>query len=541
MNKVILVNPAMSTLGYSVITPRWLFVIAQATPTELAGEPVLIDESLEEFDPQRVNPGDIVGIGISTGNCLAGYRILREAKSRGATVIMGGIHPTIFPDEPLEMGADAVVTGNGDIVWKRAVEDALSDKLQKQYQGGRVAGDDLLKARWDLLDPRQYMFPTVQTVAGCPENCSFCSVWVTDGRDPRQRLAEKIIEEVNELYGLGVRYVIFADDNFNPATLGRIAREPSPAKRKRLEQIREERLQFFDEYHRSVPPNLYAFTQMTTEVTSDPEYLSAMYHKMGIRAALVGIESFSEEGLRTANKQWNPAGRDMVETIQKIQDAGIVVLSSIICGLETDTVQTIRTMRKFALESCSVLAQFTFYHPYPGTKDFYEMVRDKQNCARPGFVPKHKLKLRDDRFWLKPQNEADLIDHPNINRDELLAENRKCWDAFYSVKEVVRRIARPPVRTWVLPGRFIYLLFCLAFRRIYGGQGMAADGVRTRRLGAVTRVMIRIGVRAYNRFFRKRLGIRVGHPWAQQDAGARVEASREAAGLISRGEPHEPV
>src|SRR5439155_12979341 len=104
------------------------------------------------------------------------------------------------------------------------------------------------------------------------------------------------IEESNELYQKRFRYTIFADDNFNPATLGRIAREPSPQKRKQLEQIREERLRFFDEYDRSVPDNLYAFTQMTTEVTTDAEYLSAMYHKARIRAALIGIESFSGKG-----------------------------------------------------------------------------------------------------------------------------------------------------------------------------------------------------------------------------------------------------
>src|SRR5579862_9621201 len=273
----------MSTLGYSVITPRWLFVLAQATPADIVGDPVIVDEAIAPFNPAIVNPGDIVGIGISTGNCLPGYRALREAKARGATVIVGGIHATIFPEEPLEMGADAVVTGNGDEIWPRVVQDALAGCLQKKYAGGRVAGSGLLKARWDLLDSKQYMFATIQTVAGCPENCSFCSVWVTDGRQPRQRLTAKIIEEANELYDRGFRYIIFADDNFNPATLGRIAREPSPQKRKELERIREERLRFFDEYHRSVPSNLYAFTQMTTEVISDPEYLSAMYSKMGIR------------------------------------------------------------------------------------------------------------------------------------------------------------------------------------------------------------------------------------------------------------------
>ncbi len=514
MPKVILVNPANSTLGYSVITPRWLFVIAQATPVELVGDPILVDEAIEKFDPSIVRPGDVVGIGISTGNCLAGYRILKEAKSNGATVIMGGVHPTIFPDEPLEMGADAVVTGNGDLIWSKVIKDALSHNLQRRYLGGRVPGDALLKARWDLLDPRQYTFPTIQTVAGCPENCSFCSVWVTDGRQPRQRLTNKIIEEVNELYDLGFRYIIFADDNFNPATLGRIAREPSPQKRNQLEQVREERLRFFDQYDRSVPPNLFAFTQMTTEVTTDEEYLSAMYHKARVRAALIGVESFSEEGLRSANKLWNPTGQKMVETIQRIQDAGILVLSSIICGLETDTVQTIRTMRKFALESGSVLAQFTVYNPYPGTKDFYEMTNDSKNRAKTNFVPKHETRITEGRFWLKPMKVVDLISHANISRDDLLAENKKCWDVFYSVKEVLRRVARGRLRRWSLAGKFTYLLLCVVFRRIYGGQGIAADGVRRKKLGILTKAMIRAGVVTYNHFFRMER-VSVSHPWAR--------------------------
>src|SRR5262249_31955797 len=153
-----------------------------------------------------------------------------EAKRRRATVVMGGVHPTVFPEEPLETGADAVVTGNGDLVWSRVVADALGCRLQKRYDGGRVPGDAMLKARWDLLDPTKYLFATVQTVAGCPESCSFCSVWVTEGRRPRMRVADRVIDEANELHRMGFRHIAFADDNFNPATLGRIAREPSPQK-----------------------------------------------------------------------------------------------------------------------------------------------------------------------------------------------------------------------------------------------------------------------------------------------------------------------
>src|SRR5260370_17721762 len=129
------------------------------------------------------------------------------------------------------MGAEDVVTGGGEVIWDKVIKDELRNRLQRKYEGGRVPGEAMLKARWDLLDPTKYVFPSVQTVAGCPENCSFCSVWVTDGRQPRQRLTDKIIEEVNELYGLGFRCIIFADDNFSPATRGRIAREPTDHKR----------------------------------------------------------------------------------------------------------------------------------------------------------------------------------------------------------------------------------------------------------------------------------------------------------------------
>ncbi|HZS44554.1 MAG TPA: radical SAM protein [Blastocatellia bacterium] len=503
MAKVILVNPSLSTVGYSFITPRWLYVLAQATPTDLVGDPVVIDESIESFNPEIINPGDIVGIGISSGNCNPGYRVLKEAKLRGAKVIMGGIHTTIFPEEPLGMGADAVVTGGGEMIWPGVIKDALQNRLQQKYVGGRVPGDAMLKARWDLLDPTRYLFPSVQTVAGCPENCSFCSVWVTEGRQPRMRLDDKIIEEVNELHQMGFRYIVFADDNFNPATLSRIAREPNPQKRRELEQVREKRLKFFEEYDRSVPKDMFAFAQMTTEATSDDEYLRAMNKQMRIRVALIGVESFSEEGLKSAGKEWNPIGQKMVEAIQKIQENGIFVLSSIICGLESDTVSTIRTMRQFANESGTMFAQFTVYNPYPGTKDFYEMMNDKKNLEKPGFVPKHKTQILSDQYWLTSLRPVDIIKHPNITGKELHDENKQCWDSFYSIRESISRTRHGTGKRWPLAGKFVYVLTCILFRRAYAGYGMAADAVRKTEMGFGTRMLIMLAVSFYNLFFRR--------------------------------------
>jgi len=400
MNKVVLVNPANTTVGYSVITQRWLYVLAGATPIDLVGDPVIIDEPVTRFNPDEIGPGDIVGVGIHTGNCRPGYRVVREAKKRGATVIVGGIHPTIFPYEPLQAGADAVVKGGGDLIWGNIIKDALDGRLQRVYDGGRVPGEQMVKARWDLLDPSKYLMGSIQTVAGCPENCSFCSVWVTEGRTPRLHLNDQIIEEANELHGLGFRYVFFADDNFNPATTGRIARETNSGTQKLLEKVREDRMRLFDEYDRLGPSSLYAFTQMTAEVISDDEYLDAMHDKMRVRGALIGVESFTEEGLKDANKMWNPVGQRMVGAIQKIQDHGIIVLASIINGLESDTVATLRTMREFAVASGTAFAQFPIYSVYPGTNDYHEMLRDLKNRDMPGYVPKHAAQFIRDKFWL---------------------------------------------------------------------------------------------------------------------------------------------
>ncbi|MCI0486360.1 MAG: radical SAM protein [Blastocatellia bacterium] len=532
MPKVILVNPALTTMGYSFIAPRWLFVLARATPVDLVGDPVIVDESITPFDPEILGRGDIVGIGISSGNCTAGYRVLKEAKAKGATVIMGGIHATIFPDEPLDMGADSVVTGNGDLIWREVIKDALDNRLQKKYAGGRVPGDSLLKARWDLIDPGKYMLASIQTVAGCPENCSFCSVWVTDGRRPRQRLTDKIIEEANELYDMGFRFIFFADDNFNPSTLGRIEREPSQQKKDEFERLREERLRLFDEYDRRVPKDLIAWTQMTSEVLSDPEYLSAMCKKMRIRAALVGVESFSQEGLETANKLWNPVGQKMIETIREIQENGIFVLSSIICGLESDSIQSIETMREFALESGAAMAQFTIYNPYPGTKDYHEMMADRKNLDRPGYVPKHKTEILHDRFWLTFQKPADIIKHPNMTREELIRENKRCWDAFYSSKEVFKRATRGIGKRWSPAARISYIMLCFIFKRIYSENGISADSVKRRKAGFITRFLVRIALGFYSRFFQKKKLRPKAPPIKSPSDGARLD---ESAALMSQG------
>jgi radical SAM superfamily enzyme YgiQ (UPF0313 family) len=126
MPRIHLVNPSSQSFGIAVITPRWLFVLAAATGTTW-GTPRVVDETLEPLDLDTIEAGDVVGIGIHTGNARRGYEIGCEVRRRGAYAVFGGIHATLFPEEVLELGgAHAVVKGDGDLIWPRVVADCLA-------------------------------------------------------------------------------------------------------------------------------------------------------------------------------------------------------------------------------------------------------------------------------------------------------------------------------------------------------------------------------------------------------------------------------
>jgi radical SAM superfamily enzyme YgiQ (UPF0313 family) len=236
--RVFLVNPSDVSFGIGVITPRWLYVLGAATPREF-GDPVIVDETLERIDLERIAPGDVVGIGIHTANALRGLEVGRLARERGAYVVFGGIHASLYPDEPHQLGgAHAVVKGDGDLVWGKAVRDCAAGNPERIYEGGRVSATEFVPARWDLMDPTSYMWASVQTVRGCAKHCSFCSVWRTDGQQPRQPSTDRVIEEIVQLRRLGYRFIALADDNFYPVTLGDIAKAEKQNNADRVAELR---------------------------------------------------------------------------------------------------------------------------------------------------------------------------------------------------------------------------------------------------------------------------------------------------------------
>jgi hypothetical protein len=468
--RVHLVNPSDVSFGTAVITPRWLYVLAHATPAEY-GDPTITDETLEPFDPTPLGPGDVVGIGIHTSNALRGYEIGQRVRERGAFVIFGGIHATLYPGEAHERGgAHAVVQGDGDLIWSKVLADCRNGSPEKIYNAGRVEGDAFVPARWDLLPPDRYMWGSVQTLRGCPKHCSFCSVWRTDGQKPRPRMNDAVVREIVELRRLGFRFILLADDNFYPVTLEDLRsaeRQRNVERLRQLEATRQGRFELMALLAK-LPDDLVFYTQITMEAAEDPAFLDAM-RRARIRGALVGVESVTPEGLKAVYKDFNASGTQLAERLSIFQQHGVHVLGSFIFGLPTDRPDTFEATASLAQLAGVAFAQFVMLTPFPGTVDFARWEQGLEAQQKVGDVPLA-------RYWLIPSHQRPKVyaSHPSMSAEEIRRGTQWTWDQFYSMKMIWAR--SKCVRS--LKSRLVFLMISKLYRQMYANTGIATDSAR---------------------------------------------------------------
>jgi radical SAM superfamily enzyme YgiQ (UPF0313 family) len=469
-----LINPSDVSFGIGVITPRWLYVLAQATPRRY-GDPVITDETLEPLDPAAISAGDIVGIGIHTGNALRGYQIGKLAREAGAKVVFGGIHATLFPEEAHQLGgAHAVVKGDGDIVWGTVLDDCAADRNQMVYDGGRVEPEHLLPARWDLMPQDRYMWASVQTVRGCPKHCSFCSVWKTDGQRPRQRASDGVIGEIVELRRRGFRFIALADDNFYPVTLTDLlmaSRRSDQSHFQTLSAIRAERFELMRRLA-ELPSDMVFFTQITMEAAEDPDFLDAM-KAAHIKGALVGVESVTPEGLKDVHKGFNEAGESLVDRLRAFKHHGVHVLGSFIFGLPSDRQSTFDATVDVAQRAGVTFAQFVMLTPFPGTTDFAAW--EKAMEGDPTRIAGTPL----TRHWLIPDGLRPKVytPHPQMSADDIRRGTQGAWDRFYSLPNIWERAKCVES----LKSRVAFVLVSKLYRQMYANTGIATDSARVGR------------------------------------------------------------
>ena len=381
--------------------------LAALTPSE-DYEVQIVDGNV---DPVDINAQvDLVAITLTTASAPEAYETADAFRERGIPVVMGGIHPTVMPDEAA-LHADAVVIGEAEPVWKEVLADAARGKLKSRYQQTgfcNLAG--LPIPRRGLLSAERYLCPnTVQTARGCPHACKFCSVSTVAGRGYRFRPIPDVIEELKGLRG----WVGLIDDN--------IAGKPSRAK---------------ELFEKMIPLKLKWVGQADLGIAKDPELLR-LAARSGCHALFMGIESINPENLRAAHKGPN-IGLDMSEAIRKIHRAGIGIIGSFVFGLDEDDSGVFAKTLAFAEQNKLVAAQFAVLTPFPGT----EMRRQLEKEGRI---------LSND--WDQYTMSSVVYQPPNHMSPKELADGRD-WvlRKFYSIPSILKRnmTLRRPLERYAL-------------------------------------------------------------------------------------------
>ena len=346
-------------MDVTLIVPRWsanslwgkvvfrfpylaLTTLAALTPGDVRVR--LIDENVERIDWKAIP--DLVGISLMTPLAPRGYGIADAYRKRGVPVVLGGIHPSMMPEEA-SAHADAVVVGEAEGLWPRVVEDVRQGELQPLYRSEDQSSlDKLPLPRRELLKRKAYFFVnTVQTTRGCPFDCEFCSVTQFYGHTYRLRPVEEVEREVRRLES---RFVFFVDDNI----VG------NKAYAKAL-------------FRRLIPYRLKWASQASITIARDQELLR-LARQSGCIGLFIGFESLSQKTLKKMGKTFNRvvSYRDM---IRRIHSHGIGIQGSFIFGSDGDTPSVFPEVVRFTEQTRLDAVLFSILTPFPGTRLYRKM------------------------------------------------------------------------------------------------------------------------------------------------------------------------
>jgi hypothetical protein len=150
--------------GYAFRVANYnLPLLAALTPPDV--EIHIIDECAE---PITFEEGyDLVGITVNTPLAPYSYELSTKFRERGSRVVLGGIHPSVLPEESLKH-ADAVVVGEAEPVWASLIRDFQEGHLQRLYRAPQARLETVPVPRWDLMQQGRYIINRSLTASrGC--------------------------------------------------------------------------------------------------------------------------------------------------------------------------------------------------------------------------------------------------------------------------------------------------------------------------------------------------------------------------------------
>jgi radical SAM superfamily enzyme YgiQ (UPF0313 family) len=356
----LLVNPVYSQTFWSfdkvlkmtgkkgLLPPLGLLTLASLLPNDWNLE--LVDMVFQDISEAQWDRSDLILISVMTVQQKGIVEVIKEAKKRGKTVVVGGPWSFHVPEQAFEAGADLVVKGEAEVLMNEILKCLKAKDFGHIIQSDERA--DMTKSpvpRFDLLDMSAYVDMEVQFTRGCPFKCEFCDVTMMLGRKVRAKNPEQIIQELELLDKLGWRrLVFFVDDNF----IGSI--QKTKALLKQLIPWMEAR---------NRPFNFY--TQASVNLAADEKLMEDMY-VAGFNRVFVGIETPDEACLKDAGKLQN-TNVDLNQVCRKISKAGFQVIAGAILGFDEETKGAGERLIKFAENNYIPELFTTLLQAGPGT------------------------------------------------------------------------------------------------------------------------------------------------------------------------------
>ena len=372
-------DPSARTVRIFLIPQLSLHIIASLTPQE--HEVRIIEEEQEEIDLE--SDADLVGISCFTSNAPRAYYIAQEFRKRGKKVVMGGVHPSILPDEALQY-ADSVVIGEAEELWGQLLSDFEQGALKEKYHGRGVSLERYIPLRFGAsMNKLWFKLLPVMTTRGCPYNCEFCCVFDVYGRTIRHVPVEHVVRQIVEA---DAKICLFLDDN--------IIGDPPYAK-KLFRALSDLRIRWAG--------------QASLSFVKDNEMMR-LAAKSGCAALFFGVESVSQGNLTRMAKAIKDIP-SIEEAIKKVHDHGILFHPSFIFGFDNDTKDIFPETLEFIFRNRIGTAGFNVLTPYPGTKIYEQFHRENRiittdwkyyNLKHVVFRPRHMspFELHTGRFWL---------------------------------------------------------------------------------------------------------------------------------------------